>query len=99
MASTPAAAAPAAAAAATLFEENVTKSGILHKKGGIRHNWLERWCELTTGDCGTAVLRYFECKSGSRTLKGKLVATHGQNLMFATVILLQLDQLGVHLLQ
>ena len=36
-----------------------TMSGYLTKKGGIRRNWLERWCEV-----GAGMLRYYEEEGG-----------------------------------
>lgn len=55
--------------------ETVLKTGFMRKKGGLRHNWTERWFVLTT-----SALSYFASRSDTQA-KGRILlrdATLGQ---------------------
>lgn len=55
--------------------EQVLKTGFMRKKGGLRHNWTERWFVLTT-----SALTYFASRSDTQA-KGRIMlrdATLGQ---------------------
>jgi hypothetical protein len=55
--------------------EQVLKTGFMRKKGGLRHNWTERWFVLTT-----SALSYFASRSDTQA-KGRILlrdATLGQ---------------------